>query len=836
MIRRRTPVLIALVLALLALAAPVTAQVVAQAADQSTTPPDQQPSRAAQPPADPGLKAARSRLDAAKLVLDQIESGLARSDLRDRDLLDLRARIDGPRDEAQGVVSRLQPVAGAVKARLDQLGPKPADGAAAESADIAQERTDRERQLADLNDTIRIGGALLVQADQIAGRITERRRAIFASTVFRRSSSLLSPDLWIAVVRGIPHDVMALRTIGGDWIGSLGDRLASGRIAALVLALLGALAVYILRCRLIPRLAVRDLSITDPSRLRRAIAAFTRVAASTLSAAAAAYLVHAGLNGANLLPPIIEPIVDVILRGLVFVAFAHALADALFAADKPGWRLIDMTDAAADRLHSLVFQASTLFVTGRIVEAVLQGTGSSLQATVAAKGVFAVLVALAIANGLRRMAQADSCDEESFGPYVSTNASFSGPLRLFAWLAIAITIVAALMGYIAFSGFLIRQVVIVALLGMSLAILLALADEALTWTFGEKGHVALALQGSVGLTRRSLDQFGVLTAALVRVVLIVAAIFMVLAPWGVESTDLLTSLQAAFFGFKVGDVTISLSGVAFAIALFGIGLFVTRVVQRWLETRYLPLTGLDSGLRDSIRAATGYLGFFVAAALGLAQLGLSLDKIALVAGALSVGIGFGLQSIVNNFVSGLILLWERSIRIGDWVVVGEEQGFVRRINVRATEIETFDRASVIVPNSNFVSGVVKNWLHNNNTGRITITIGVSYASDPEEVAAILRDVARAHPGVLDDPEPSVIFKDFGASSLNFDLMCLVGDVQKRLSISSELRFAIFRAFKERGIEIPFPQSDINLRDIGRLEQALRQRAGSGGQADNRSSS
>ena len=153
------------------------------------------------------------------------------------------------------------------------------------------------------------------------------------------------------------------------------------------------------------------------------------------------------------------------------------------------------------------------------------------------------------------------------------------------------------------------------------------------------------------------------------------------------------SLQAAFFGFRIGDVTISLSSIALAVFLFAVALAITRALQHWLDQRFLPSTQLDTGLRNSIRTSLGYVGFLIAAIIGLGQVGLDFQKLAIVAGALSVGIGFGLQSIVNNFVSGLIILWERAIRVGDWVVVGDEQGYVRRINVRSTEIETFDRAT-----------------------------------------------------------------------------------------------------------------------------------------------
>ena len=287
-----------------------------------------------------------------------------------------------------------------------------------------------------------------------------------------------------------------------------------------------------------------------------------------------------------------------------------------------------------------------------------------------------------------------------------------------------------------------------------------------------------------------------------RVALVVAAGLLILASWGIESDSMFGSLSAAFFGFKVGDVTISVSNIIIALVLFALAMLATRAVQRWLELRYLPLTHLDLGLRASIKTSFGYLGFIVAASLALGNLGLSFEKLAIVAGALSVGIGFGLQSIVNNFVSGLILLWERAVRVGDWIVVGDEQGFVRRINVRSTEIETFDRATVILPNSNLVSGVVKNWVRTDRVGRVKISLSVALSTDPEQVRTTLVGCAKAHELVLKIPTPAVLFTGITANGLAFDLFCYVEDVETAGRVKSDLHFAIFTAFRETGIDLP----------------------------------
>ena len=318
-----------------------------------------------------------------------------------------------------------------------------------------------------------------------------------------------------------------------------------------------------------------------------------------------------------------------------------------------------------------------------------------------------------------------------------------------------------LVGYIAFASFLVDQLVWISDLLALLLLAIVLVDEFIGGTLREQTRIATALQANTGLRRRSLAQIGVLATGIARVLLILIAGMLALAPWGIESADLLSSLRAAFLGFKVGDVTISLSAIAIAALIFALGFTVTRVVQRWLDTTYLPATDLDAGLRNSIRTAAGYFGVIVSGAVAFSYLGLSLDRLAIVAGALSVGIGFGLQSIVNNFVSGLILLWERPIRVGDLVVVGDGEGYVRRINVRATEIETFDRSTVIVPNSNLISGVVRNRVRSDRTGRVIAPVSVPRTADPVRAAEIIAECARAHAEVLKEPPPRVLFKKIG---------------------------------------------------------------------------
>jgi small-conductance mechanosensitive channel len=322
----------------------------------------------------------------------------------------------------------------------------------------------------------------------------------------------------------------------------------------------------------------------------------------------------------------------------------------------------------------------------------------------------------------------------------------------------------------------------------------------------------------MGLPERALEQVGALIGGALKAFVLVLVLILALAPFGVESGNLIEALHAVIFGFRVGGVTLSFSSLAVALALFAGGIFVTRIVQRWLEAEFLPTTQIDAGLRNSISTGVGYLGAFAAAGIALSVLGLSVDRIAIVAGALSVGIGFGLQSIVNNFVSGLILLWERPIRVGDWVVVGGEEGIVRRINVRATEIQTFDRSAVIVPNSTFISGIVKNKILSDRSGRVALNVTVALTEDARQVRGLLLACLEAHPRILKQPAPVVVLKNFSQNGIEFEMFGFVSDVNVTGDVSSELRFAMLERLRQEGIT--YPSGPAAALDTKQLEEAF----------------
>lgn len=303
---------------------------------------------------------------------------------------------------------------------------------------------------------------------------------------------------------------------------------------------------------------------------------------------------------------------------------------------------------------------------------------------------------------------------------------------------------------------------------------------------------------------------------LFRIATLVGLGYILLFSWQISAAD--TASVREFFsdGFELGAARIVPSKLLLAAFAFFVLLTIARWLRRQLGERWLTKTKLDPGARQSIVSLSSYAIIGLATMLALGMAGLDFQNLAIIAGALSVGIGFGLQNIVNNFVSGLILLFERPVRPGDWVVVGGTEGHVRRISIRYTLIQTFDRADVLVPNSELISNQVTNLMLSDNFGRVNVPVGVAYGTDTRKVKEILEKIVREHPMVaLHDPRvvpPRVLFMGFGDSSLDFEVRFFIHNVDYKLSVRSDILFAIDDAFRKEGIEIPFPQRVIHKAD------------------------
>jgi len=287
------------------------------------------------------------------------------------------------------------------------------------------------------------------------------------------------------------------------------------------------------------------------------------------------------------------------------------------------------------------------------------------------------------------------------------------------------------------------------------------------------------------------------------------------------SEELIVTIQTWFVnGFTIGNLTISPLRLLFAVVLFSAVYVASGWIKSGVEKTWLAKADIERGARETIITIIGYVGVTIALLVGLSVAGVTFTNLAIIAGALSVGIGFGLQNIVNNFVSGLILLFERPIKKGDWIVVGNTEGYVKKISIRSTQIQTFDSSDVIVPNSDLISNQVTNWMLYDKTGRLRVPIGVAYGSDTEKVRNILLELANSHEEVIknNDKYPiRALFLGFGDSSLNFELRCHINNIDNRLIVLSDMNYKLDALFRKHHIEIPFPQRDIHIRSGNQQE-------------------
>jgi small-conductance mechanosensitive channel len=264
--------------------------------------------------------------------------------------------------------------------------------------------------------------------------------------------------------------------------------------------------------------------------------------------------------------------------------------------------------------------------------------------------------------------------------------------------------------------------------------------------------------------------------------------------------------------FDLGKTRFTLLTIIYILVFLTLLIFVTAKLKKYIVNTLLAKSGIDIGIRESFGAIFRYIIIVIGFIIVFQTAGVDLSSLTILFGALGIGVGFGLQNVTSNFVSGLIILFERPIKIRDRIEVAGIHGDVVDISLRATTIVTNDNISVIVPNSEFISSTVINWSHMDRNVRFNIPVSVSYKEDPESVKEILLEVADRNEGILKHPSPDVLFDKYGDSSLDFNLRIWTRNyINKPGVLRSQLYYEIFKVFREKGVEIPYPQRDIHIK-------------------------
>jgi potassium-dependent mechanosensitive channel len=765
---------------------------------------------------------ARQTLDTARRNVAAIQKAIDTA-TNDGELSRLRAGAQAARADGDAAAVPLAAALESVQARLGQLGAL-ATGTR-ESPEVAAQRTQLEKSRTELDAQIKLSRLLAVEVEQATAEIANRRRQQFQARLGERTASILGPNFWAEVRQDLPQDYARLAALGGEAQGAL--RAAPGWLLLAMPFGLGLIAA--LRWWLGGVLMRLTSTRVPPSRLRRSLRALTlvglAVATTALVTLALGSLFAAPPDAASLLPRL-----GAIFFGTAcFSAYIAALGHALLSPGRPSWRLSSMPDHVAKGLRWFPLQLAVLIAFVVISERMASLLNTSLATTVALDCITQLAIGLAmtlsILRGERLRREAEQNPEHPERTEPLRRPAWVAVLVGAAWLLLAVSVICLLAGYVSFGSFVIKQVVWTMIVVATAYLLAVFADDCLQALLvrpqAEPGNTAdaAAPPASTEHTPRLGEQAAVLLSGLSKLVLALLALILLLAPFGEGPSELFNRTSQIQDGLKIGEVIIAPAAVLRALLVLGLSVLAVRLLKHWLAESYLPTTRLDAGMQSSAATLLGYLGYVMAVSLSLSAVGIGLDRIAWVASALSVGIGFGLQAVVSNFVSGLILLAERPVRVGDWVSLGTVEGDIRRINMRATEIQLGDRSTVIVPNSEFITKTVRNVTHANPLGLVQLKLPMPLATPAEEVRALLLDVFEAHPDVLEEPAPNVQLDGIDNGSLVFNATGFVASPRAAYGVRSALLFEALKKLAAANIELSRPPQMIAMPAGGAMPPA-----------------
>ncbi|MBC3423334.1 DUF3772 domain-containing protein [Pseudomonas sp. RW3S2] len=743
-------------------------------------------------------------LDQLSDRLDQIRQGVT-SNANDDLLSQLRQSALQVQRQADALATQRTADVARLDDQLNVLGPVQPE----EAESLTRQRQQLGKQKKTLVAEQTEATQLTQSARDLSTQIVNLRRSLFNSQITSRAASPLSPAFWSSLIRPTDEDVARLRDLRGEAADAVASALSAEHRWLFISALVAAVLVWTLVRKVLERLLADAMIRWLPEgRLRRSALALGVALATLATIAGSVSLLRWGLESSAEVGPDLASLTNHVLTLVVFSAFISGLGRAMLMLQRPSWRLPPIPDEVASALGwfpQALALALVLLLTQERINSVI---GTSLALTLATNGLTALVVSLLFVAVLVRYRRT----RRQHG--LERPAGLAGliPFVVVVWV-IAI-LLALLTGYLTLAYFLTAKLLWISVVAVCAYLLVTVFGDLCETLLSPRQPAGLALASALGLQQRHQAQASTVLAGIGRTVLLFIAALLAFMPSGTSPGELLLSLADwdGSGGKILGNLNIVPQDIFLALAIFLGGLFAIRVVKRWLSERLLPETDMDAGMRASLVTLVGYLGFLFLAMLVMSTLHINLTSLTWVVSALSVGIGFGLQQIVQNFISGLILLTERPVKVGDWVSLAGVEGDIRRINVRATEIQMSDRSTVIVPNSQFISQNVRNVTMANALGVVGVTLTLPLETDANHVRELLLQAYRDHEAILDAPAPSVTFKDLTASGMVLSASGYVAGPRQASGARSDLLFAILGRLREEGIALSSPQSMVLLQE------------------------
>ncbi|MGT2431782.1 DUF3772 domain-containing protein [Cupriavidus basilensis] len=706
------------------------------------------------------------------------------------------------------LTAALLPERAQLQAQLDVLGPAPAAGTTPEAPAVAQQRAELNARKTQLDNGLKQAADDKENVANLNGQIAKLQRSLLKNQLALRSDSILSAQFWMPLFKPTPEDQQRLSAFKDQVVPLWQLAWQPGQQAVTTLLVLLALAVWLIGRRLIERaLAWFCLTRLPESRLRRSALALATALATVVTTAVAVQIVCFAFTRYYEPPPQLQDLISELGKLTLTSALISGLGRALLCTRHPSWRLPALADRVALAMSPFPAVLAGLLLLAGTLEQLNRSADTSLQVTLSGRGLVSLVVVLAIGAALLRANRVRTllC---AAGEQPEARSTLAGMIHAGVTITVIASLFALLIGYITFARFLTYELVWVDIVLCSLYLLTQLTRDVCECVFSLHHASGKVIKQLFGLGDSHLEQASTVVSGIgTSLLLLVAVIALLTGGFGTTPSDLLNSLLTVLGGEKLRRLNIMPDRILSAAIALSVGIYLLRSVRRWLDAELLPKVCMEPGLRVSLVTLFSNIGYVLIVLLTLSLLGVKWDNLAWIVSALSVGIGFGLQEIVKNFVSGLILLTERPVKVGDMVSIGGVEGDIRRINVRATEIQLGDRSTVIVPNSQLISQNLRNVTMSNSTqGVATLQLTFPLNIDPEHVRDLLLEAYRENMAILDKPAPSVTFSQLASNGITLSVTGYVGSPRIATETKSDLLFEILKRLRAADISLSVPQT------------------------------